>query len=222
MARWELGASTSFEILPLSTCALYQQKSYISKGTQPIFKIFASARICWGWEFGWKFSSAQVCYVCNGNVKTLCIGYIWNFATFNLYTAPAKILYLQGCSTDFRSLCLSSKILRVGIWAVSIRCAGILLVQWQSENFAHQQHLKFCHFQHVHSGSQNPISPKVFNRFSKSLPQLEDLEGGHFGGKFKVSRYFTCAITRWKLCASRTFEILPLSTFTRCQQKSYI
>ena len=95
MARWELGASTSFEILPLSTCALYQQKSYISKGTQPIFEIFASARRCWGWALAWKVSSAQVFYVCNGNVKTLCIDNICNFATFNLYTVPAKILYLQ-------------------------------------------------------------------------------------------------------------------------------
>ena len=147
---------------------------------------------------------------------------IWNFATFNLYTVPAKIIYLQRYSTDFRNLCLTSKMLRVGIWGKCFSCAGILLLQWQGENFAHRQHLKFCHFQHVHCASNNPISPKVFNRFSKSLPQLEDVEGGHLGVKFQVHRYLTFAMACWKLCASTTFEILPLWTCTLCQQKAYI
>ena len=90
------------------------------------------------------------------------------------------------------------------------------------ENFADRQHLKFCHFQPVHCVRKNPISPKVFNRFSKSLPQLEDVEGGHLGVKFQVHNYLTFAMACWKLCASRTFEILPLWTCTLCQQKAYI
>ena len=101
-------ASTIFEILPLSTCTLCQQKSYISKGIQPIFEIFASARRCWEWAFEWIASVAQVFYFCNGKVKTLRIDNIWNFATFNLYTEPAKIPYLQSYSTDFRNLFLNS------------------------------------------------------------------------------------------------------------------
>ena len=112
--------------------------------------------------------------------------------------------------------------LRVAIWAESFRCAGILLLQWHGENFAHRQHLKFCQFQPVHCASKNPISPKLFNRFSKSLPQLEDVDGGHLGGKFQVCRYFTFAMARWKRCASTTFEIVRLSTCTLGQQKSYI
>ena len=70
----------------------------------------------------------------------------------------------------------------VGIWVKGFRCAGILLSQWQGENFAHRQQLKVCHIQPVHCASKNPISPKVFNGFSKSLPQFEDVEGGHWGG----------------------------------------
>ena len=350
MARWELGASTTFEILARSTCTLCQQKSYISKGIQSIFEIFASARRCWRWPFGWKVSGAHVFCFCNGKVKTwridniwnfptfnlytvpakilylerysgdfrnlrliskmwtvaiwlksfrcarilllqwqgerLCIDNIWNFATFNLYTVQAKILYLQRYSINFRNLCLSSKMLTMVIWVESFRCAGILLLQWQSENLAHRQYLKFCHFQPVHCASKNPISPKVFRRFSKSSPhledvdgghlvekfhvrtyftsamarwtfvhrqhlkfcyfqpvhfasrnpispkifnqfskssrQLDDVEGGHLCGKFHVSSCFTFAMANWKLCASTTFEILPLSTCTLCQQKSYI
>ena len=334
----------TFGILLLSTCTLCQQKSYISNGIQPIFEIFASARRCWGSAFGCKVSGAQVFYFCNGRVKTLRINNIWNFATLNLYTVPAKILYLQRHSTDFRNLCLSSNILRQGIWVESciwagilifqwqrenfahrqlwnfatfnlytvpakiqylqrystdfrnlclsskilregvcveslllqwqgenfayrniwnfatfnlytvpakilylqrystdfrnlclsskiarecicvesFICAGILILQWQRENFAHRRHLKFCYFQPAHCTRKNPISPKVFNRFSKSLPQLKDIEGGHLGGKFHMRRYFTFAMAGWKLCASTTFEILLLSTCTLCQQKSYI
>ena len=287
MARWKLCAWTTFEILPLSTCRLCQQKSYISRRYSTDFrnirlsskmlrveiwvesfrcagilllqwqrenfahrqhlkfchiqnvhcasknpispKVFtrfskslASARRCSGWIFGWKVSGAQVAYFCYGNVKTLRMNNIWNFATFNLYTVPEKIIYLQRYSQDFRNLCLSSKMFRVGIWVESFRCAGILLLQWQGENFSHRQHLKFCHVQPVQCASKNPMSPKVFTEFSKSLPQLEDVEGGHSCGKFQVRRYFTFAMTRWKLFASTTFQILPRSTCSRCQQKSYI
>ena len=57
--------------------------------------------------------------------------------------------------------------------------------------------LKFCHFQHVHCARKNPISPKVFKRFSKSLPQLEDVEGGHLGEKVSsVAGYLNFAMAR--------------------------
>ena len=173
--RWKLCASTTFEILPISTCTLCQQKSYISKGAQSILEIFAWARRCWGWAFGWKVLGAQVFYFCNAKVKTLRMENIWNYATFNLFTVLAKIPYLQRYSIDFRNLCLSSKMLRVGIWMESFRCAGILFLQCEGENFAHGEHLKFCQFQPVHCARINPISPKVFNRYSKSLPQLENV-----------------------------------------------
>ena len=150
-------------------------KSYISKSIQPIFEISASARRCWGWAFGWIVLGAQVFYFCNWKAKTLRIDNIWNFADFNLYSVAAEIIYLRKYSPDFRNLCLRSKMLRMGIWVKNFRCAGILLLRWQGENCAHRQHLKFWHFQLVHSGSKNPISPMVFNRFSKSSPRLEDV-----------------------------------------------
>ena len=112
--------------------------------------------------------------------------------------------------------------LRVGIWVESFKRAGILLLQWQGENLAHRQHLKLCYFQPVHCASRNPISPKIFNQFSKSLPQLEEVDGGHLGGKFQVRRCFTFAMGRSKLCASTTFEILRLSTCSPCQEKSCV
>ena len=156
-------------------CTLWLEKYYISKSIQPIFEIFASARRCWGWAFGWKVLRARLVYFCNGNLKTLGIENIWIFATFKLFTVPAKIPYLQKYSIDFRNLCLRSKIFRVGIWVESFRCAGILRFQWQGENFGHRKHLNFCHFQPVHCASKNPLTPKIFNWFSKSLRQLENI-----------------------------------------------
>ena len=221
MARWKLCASTTFEIMLFSTCRLCKQKSYISKGIQPIFEIFPSTRRCWGCAFGWKVSGAQVFYFCNGKVKTLRIDNIWSFATLNLYTVPAKILYLQWYSTDFWNLSLSSKMFREGICVVSFRCVGILLLQWQGENFARRQPLKFCHFQPVHCAGRNPLISKDIQPIFEIFPHLEDVDDGHLGGKFQVRGNFTFAMARWKLCASTTFEIFPLSTSTLCQQKSY-
>ena len=222
MARWKLCASSTFEILLLSTCTLRQKKSYISKGIKRIFEIFVSARRCWERAFGCKVTGQQIFYFCNGMVKILRIANIWNFVIFNMYTVPAKILYLQRYSTDFRNLCLRENMLSVGICVEFFMCAGILHLQWQGEDFAHSQHMKFCYFQPVHCANKNPISPMVFNRFSKSWPLLEDVEGVHLGRKFQVCKCFTFAKARWKLCASTPFEILLLSTCTLCQQKSYI
>ena len=66
------------------------------------------------------------------------------FPTFNQYTVTAKILYLQRYSTDFRNLCFSSKMLTVGICVENFRRVDMVLLQWQGENFAHRQHLKFA------------------------------------------------------------------------------
>ena len=222
IARWNLCASTTFEILPLSICTLSQQKSYISQGVQPIFEIFASARS--------KMLTVGICLENHRCADTVLLQWQGeNFAhvqhlkypTVNLYTVAGKILYLQRYSTDFRNLNLSWKMLRVGISVESFRCADIVLLQWQGEYFAHWQHLKLRHFQPAPCASKNPLSPKVFNRFSKSLPQLEDVEVG-IGAKLQVSRYFTLTMARWNRCASTTFEILRISTCTLCQQKSYI
>ena len=167
-------------------------------------------------------------FMCAGSLLLQCKGENFahwkhlKFCHFQLVHCASKNLYLQRYSTDFRNLCLSSKMLRVAIWVESVSCAGILLLLWRGENIAHRQHLKFCHFQTVQCASKNPVFPKVFNRFSKSLLQLEDVEGGHLGGKCQLRRYSSFAMARWKLCASTPFEILPLSTCTVCQQKSCI
>ena len=222
MARWKSCTSKTFEILPLSTCTLCLQKRYILNGIQPIFEILASPRRCWGWAFGWKVSGAQVFFFCNGKVKTLHIDNIWNFATFNLYTVPAKTLYPQRYSTDFRNLCFSSKMLR---WAFVWKVSGAQVFYFCNGKVKslHIENIwNFATFNLYTMPAKIAISSTVSNRFSKSLPHLEDVEGGHLGGKFQAPRYFSFAMARLKLWTSTTFEILPLSTCTLCKQKSCI
>ena len=109
---------------------------------------------------------------------------------------------------------------RVGICVESFMCAGILLLQWQGENFAHRQNLKFWQFQHVHCTLwlQKSYISKSIQPIFEILAQIEDVEGAHLGGKFHVRGYFTFAMARWKVCALKTFEILPISTCTLCQE----
>ena len=193
-ARWKFCASTTFEILPLSTCTLCQQKSYISNGIQPIFEIFASARRCLGWCIcGGKFQVRRLFYFCNGKVKSLRIDKIWNFADFNLYTVPAKILYLQKYSTDFRNLCLRSKMLRVGIWVESFMCAGILLLQWEGENFAPIDNIwNFADFQLVHCGNSKILhaSKGIQPLFEIFAIEIGRCLGWSFGWKVSSAQVF--------------------------------
>ena len=144
------------------------------------------------------------------------------FPTFNLYTAPAKIRYLQRYSTDFRKLCFSSKMLKVGIWVENFRCAGVLPLKWQGENFAHRQHFKFPTFNLYTVPAKLPYLQRYTTDFRKHWLQLQDVEGGHLGGKFQVRRYYCFAMERRKICASATFQISHFQPVHCSQQKSYI
>ena len=147
-------------------------------------------------------------------MRTLRIGTIWNFATFNLYTVRAKMLYLQWYWTDFRNLSLRPKMLRVGIWVERFRCAGIFPLQSRTFEILPLLTFSLCQQKsYIFKGIQ-PIF-EIFDSAGRC-------SGWHLGGKFQVRRYFTLAMARWKLCASTTFEILPLLTCKLGQPKSYI
>ena len=97
------------------------------------------------------------------------------------------------------------------------------MARWK---LSHRENLKFCHFQHVHCGSKNPISPKVFNRYSKSLQQLEDVERGNSGGKFQDRLnnfgdigFLLAQCTDWK---RQNFKCCRCAKFSPCHCKSKI
>ena len=54
--------------------------------------------------------------------------------------------------------------------------AAILVLQWQGDNFFQVEKFEISRFQTLHCVIKNAISPKVFNRFSKTLLLLRDME----------------------------------------------
>ena len=91
----------------------------------------------------------------------------------------------------------SSKMLMVGIWVECFNCAGILLLQWQSGNFAHRQHLKLLPLSTCTLWPAKTIYRQRYSHDFRDLcRQLEDVEGGHLGGKIQVCRTFTFEIAR--------------------------
>ena len=53
-----------------------------------------------------------------------------------------------------------------------------------SENFFQVEEFEISHFQTVHCVIKNAISPKVFNRFSKTFLLLKYVENRYLGRKF--------------------------------------
>ena len=64
---------------------------------------------------------------------------------------------------------------KVGIWAENFVSAAILVLQLQGENCFLVEKFKISHFQAVQCVRKNAISPKVFNRFSKTIHLLKDV-----------------------------------------------
>ena len=81
---------------------------------------------------------------------------------------------------------------------------------------------EISHFQAVHCVRKNAISPKVFNRFSKTSLLLKDVENRYLALKFHGRSYFSFAMVRWKLFSCGKIRNFPLSSCTLCQKKCYI
>ena len=81
---------------------------------------------------------------------------------------------------------------------------------------------EISHFQGVHCVRKNAISPKVFNRFSKTFLLLKDVENRYLAQKFHGRSYFSFAMVRWKLFSCGKIRNFPLSSCTLCQKKCYI
>ena len=68
---------------------------------------------------------------------------------------------------------------------------AILVLQLQGENVFQVEKFEISHFQAVHRVSKNAISPKVFNRFSKTFFLLKYVENRYLGRKFHWSSNFS-------------------------------
>ena len=162
--------------------------------------------MCWKWAFGPKISGAQVFYLCNGKVK------IWPIDKFEIFhfqpvNCPSK---------NPRSLKLFNRFSKTLLQLIRIESRHLdrkfhvkgyftfAMTRWK---LSPTTKFEISHFQPVNCPSKNTISPKVFNRYSKTFLHLKWVESGHLGRKFQVRRYFTFAMARWKLSPSKRFEI---------------
>ena len=77
--------------------------------------------------------------------------------------------------------------------------AAILVLQWLGENCFLVEKFEISHFQAVQCVRKNAISPKVFNRFSKTIHLPKDAECRYLGREFHGRSYFSFAMARRKL-----------------------
>ena len=64
---------------------------------------------------------------------------------------------------------------KIGIRAEKIMSAAILVLALHVEYFFQVEQFEISHFQAVHCVLKNAISPKEFNRFSKTFLLLKDV-----------------------------------------------
>ena len=81
--------------------------------------------------------------------------------------------------------------------------------------------LKFSNFQAAHCARKNAISPKVFNRISRTFLLLKHVENRYLGRKFHGRSYFSFTMVRWKFFLVENFEITTFKLYL-CQRKCYI
>ena len=111
---------------------------------------------------------------------------------------------------------------KIGIWAERIMWAAILVVQWQGDNFFQVEKFEISRFQTVHGVMKNAISPKVFNRFSKTFLLLRDMENRDLGWKFLGAAILVLQLQGENFFQVEKFEISHFQAWTPCQQKCYI
>ena len=145
MARWKLCASTTFEISHFQPVHCPSKNPISPKLINGFSKTLLQLEVVEGGHMGGKFQVRWYFTFAMTGEKFAHQQHL-KYPTFNLYTVPTKILFLQRDSIEFRKLSLSSKTLKVGIWVEIFRCPGILPLRWQGENFAQRKHLKFPSF----------------------------------------------------------------------------
>ena len=137
-----------------------------------------------------SFAMAMWKLLQRGNVK---------FPNSKLYTVSEKTLYHQIHLTDFQKLSFCGKMWKIGIWAEKIISAAILVLQWEGENFFQVEKIRNFPHSNCTLCQKNAISPKVFNRFSKTFLLLKDVKKRYLERKDPERIYFSFAKARWEL-----------------------
>ena len=147
-----------------------------------------------------------------GNVK---------FPHSKLYTLSEKALYHQRYSNDFQKLPCCWKMWKIGIREENFMSPAILVLELHGENFFQVEKFEISHFQAVHRVIKNAISPKVFNRFSKTFLLMKVVESRYLGRKFHEGSYFSFAMARWKLLEKGNVKFPNSKLYTVSEKTLY-
>ena len=116
------------------------------------------------------------------------------FPNSKLHTVPEKMLYHQRYSTDFQKLFFCWKMWKIGICAENFMersYFSFAMARWK--RFFKRKNVEISPLSSFTLCQKNAISPKVFNRFSKTFLLLKDVENRYLGRKFMRRSYFSFA-----------------------------
>ena len=143
-------------------------------------------------------------------------GKIRNFPLSSCTLCQKKCYITKGIQADFQKLSFRRKMWKIGR---SKKGAAVLVLQW-CENFFQVEKLEISRFQAVHCVRKNAISPKVFNRFSKTFLLLKDVENRYLGRKFHGRSYFSFAMVRWKLLQKENLKFPQFQAAHRARKNA--
>ena len=87
--------------------------------------------------------------------------------------------------------------------------------------FSGGKKLEISRIQTVHCVIKNAISPKVFNRFSKTFLLSKDVENRYLGRKFHDGSCFSFAMARWKLLEKGNVHFPHSKLYTVSEETLY-
>ena len=206
MARWKLCASTTFEISHFQPVHCPSKNPISPKLFNRFSKPLLQLKVVEGGHMGGKLQVHRYFTFAMARWK-LCASTTFEISHFQPVHCPSKNAISPKVFNRISKSLLQIQVVEDGLMGGKLQLRRYFTFAMTRWKLCAWTPFEISHFQPVHCPSKNPISPKLFNRFSKTFLLLEDVEGGHMCGKLEVRRYFTFAMARWKLCASTTFEI---------------
>ena len=145
-------------------------------------------------------------------------GKIRNFP-LSSYTLCQKKRYItKGIQLIFKNFSVCWKMWKIGIWAQKFHGRSYFsfaMVRWKP--FFLWKNSKFPTFKLYTVSDKNAISPKPFNRFSKTFLLLKDVENRYLSRKFRWRSKFSFAMAwgkpffLWKNSKFSTFKLYTAS-----------
>ena len=208
----------NFSLYTVPAEMLYLQK-YLTRFTKTFFWLKDEE----GGYWGWKLYCAQMLRFCNSNVTTF--PKYRKCKNFNLSPlhCPGRNAISSKVFYEFSKTFSSTE--RWEMWLLWLKIFSAQRFWFCNTNvttFPKYRKCKNFNFSLYTVPAVNAISSKVFNEFTKTFFRLKDEEGGYWGWKFLVHRYFGFAIATLQLSQNPENVKISIFPFTLSRQKCCI